>query len=104
MHVHEFQQLMKTLYFERDKNRGIAKTFLWIIEEVGELAESLRKYQDQKDNNEALKNIGMEIADVVAWITSLANILGIDVEKALFTKYPLVCPKCHQNPCSCDVK
>jgi NTP pyrophosphatase (non-canonical NTP hydrolase) len=104
MQIREFQQLMKTLYLEHDKERGISKTFLWIIEEVGELAEALRKYQETNKNQDVLKNIGMEMADVVAWIASLANILEIDLEDALYKKYPSACPKCHQKPCSCNLK
>jgi len=104
MQIHEFQQLMKTLYFERDKNRGFSKIFLWIVEEIGELAETLRKYQENDENEDQLKDIEMEIADVVAWIASLANVLNIDLEKALYQKYPLVCPKCRENPCICELK
>ena len=104
MDIREFQDLMKTLYIERDKNRGISKTFLWIIEEIGELAESLRKYQDPKEGKKELNNIAMEIADVVAWIASLANILGIDLEDALYKKYPSICPKCKTSPCKCELK
>lgn len=106
MQIREFQQLMKALYFERDKNRGFSKIFLWIIEEVGELAEALRKYQEKNEdeNEDQLKDIALEIADVVAWIASLANVLDIDLEKALYEKYPLFCPKCGENPCSCELK
>jgi len=106
MQIREFQQLMKTLYFERDKNRGFSKIFLWIVEEIGELAEALRKYQenDENENENQLKDIALEIADVVAWIASLANVLEIDLESSLYEKYPLVCPKCHGNPCSCELK
>ncbi|MHA1264243.1 MAG: MazG nucleotide pyrophosphohydrolase domain-containing protein [Candidatus Helarchaeota archaeon] len=104
MHIREFQNLMKDLYFERDINRGLSKTFLWIIEEVGELAEALRTYQEQNQSKNKLKEIGLEIADVIAWVASLANILKIDLESVLTEKYPYFCPKCHQNPCNCDLK
>lgn len=106
MQIREFQELMRDLYFERDKGRGFQKIFLWIIEEIGELAEALRKYQEDKEKNKTikLKDLEMEIADVVAWVTSLANVLEIDLEKALYEKYPNLCPKCHQNPCACDLK
>ncbi len=103
MHFREFQELMKTLYFERDENRGFFKIFLWIVEEVGELAEALRKYQEENEKKEqALKNVEMEMADIIAWVTSLANVLGIDLETVVYEKYPDACPKCHKNPCSCD--
>ncbi len=104
MHIREFQDLMRTLYFEQDKNRGTYKTFLWIIEEIGELAEALRNYQENLETDEGIRNVENEMADVVAWTASLANILGIDLEDALFRKYPSVCPKCQKNPCSCHRK
>jgi NTP pyrophosphatase (non-canonical NTP hydrolase) len=104
MHVNEFQELMKALYFQRDKGRGFSKIFLWIVEEVGELAEALRKYQEQGQAPSALKNVELEIADVIAWVASLANVLEIDLEAALYEKYPNVCPKCGTNPCSCNFK
>ena len=104
MQIHEFQNLMKSLYFTRDKKRGTYKTFLWIIEEVGELAEALRNYEDQGKAETELTKVGLEIADIIAWIASLANILEIDLEQVLNQKYPSVCPKCHENPCVCDFK
>lgn len=103
MHISEFQELMKALYFDRDKGRGFSKIFLWIVEEIGELAEALRKYQELNEPREVLKkNVEMEIADVVAWVASLANVLEIDLETALFEKYPNFCPKCRENPCNCE--
>lgn len=105
MQISEFQDLMKALYFERDKDRGFSKIFLWIIEEVGELAEALRKYQESNiDKKEFKKNIEMELADVIAWLTSLANVLEIDIESVLFEKYPNICPKCRENPCNCKIE
>ncbi len=90
----EFQRLMKDLYFEKDKKRGVHKTFFWIIEEIGELSEALRK-----EDQELIKD---EIADIIAWICSLANLLEIDIEDAL-KKYSGTCPKCNQIPCECEI-
>ena len=42
-----------------------------------------------------------EFADVIAWLASLANITGIDLEKAAVNKYSNKCPKCQQSPCHC---
>ncbi|MHA1276521.1 MAG: MazG nucleotide pyrophosphohydrolase domain-containing protein [Candidatus Helarchaeota archaeon] len=104
MQIREFQNLMRELYSKRDKRRGLSKTFLWIIEEIGELAEALRTFQDNPKDPAAKTNIAMEIADVIAWVVSLTNIIELDLEDALKKKYPLVCPKCGQNPCSCAFK
>jgi len=94
MHIHEFQEMIREIYFHRDSKRGMEKTFLWFMEEVGELAEALRK-----DDVKAMEE---EFADVLAWLVSLANISGIDIEGAAEKKYPGVCPYCGKKPCECE--
>jgi len=74
MHIKEFQHLISQRYEKRDRERGIPGTFLWFIEEVGELATALAG-QDQKNRQE-------EFADVFAWLCTLANISDVDLEKA----------------------
>ena len=77
--VRKFQEVIRDAYFERDRRRGIFKTWLWLQEEIGELAKAIRK--------EDRENIEEEIADVIAWTVSIANLLDIDVEEALIKKY-----------------
>jgi len=84
---------MRDLYLNNDKTRGVNKTFIKLVEEIGELAESI--FLQNQDRIEE------EIADIIAWTVSLANLLDIDVEKILYKKYPHKCPKCGQNPCIC---
>lgn len=94
MEIYEFQEMMKRLYFKRDVERGIKGTFDWLFDEVLELQEAL----EEKDK-EAIEK---EFADVLAWLCSLANITGVDLEKASFYKYSNKCPKCQQSPCQCN--
>lgn len=77
--LREVQELMSKHYLQRDRERGLYATFTWLVEEVGELAESILN-QDKKAQEE-------EIADVLAWLVSLANILSVDIEKAFRQKY-----------------
>ena len=74
MHISEFQQLISEKYGKRDRERGIPATFMWFIEEVGELATALAS-NDEKNKEE-------EFADVMAWLCTLANINNVDLEKA----------------------
>jgi NTP pyrophosphatase (non-canonical NTP hydrolase) len=74
MHISEFQRLICEKYKKRDLQRGVPATFMWFIEEVGELATALAS-DDQKNKKE-------EFADVFAWLCTLANITDIDLEKA----------------------
>lgn len=96
MKISEFQNLMKQLYFHQDSRRGIQKTFCWLIEEVGELASVFQKPEID------VKKASEELADIIAWTTSLANLLGVDLESALFEKYPNTCSKCKSSPCRCE--
>ncbi|MEM3672633.1 MAG: MazG nucleotide pyrophosphohydrolase domain-containing protein [Candidatus Bathyarchaeia archaeon] len=93
MHIHEFQELMRRLYFHRDSERGLTKTYNWLVEEVEELKEAL-----ESADKKAIEN---EFADVIAWLASLANIANIDLEKAALAKYDNKCPKCGRMPCQC---
>ncbi|MGC9210152.1 MAG: MazG nucleotide pyrophosphohydrolase domain-containing protein [Acidilobus sp.] len=79
------QEAMRLEYFERDSQRGLFQTFAWFVEEVGELGEALLK-GDQSA-------IAEELADVLAWALSVANLVGVDAEKALLDKYGSVLAK-----------
>ena len=74
MHISEFQRLISSKYEKRDRDRGVPATFMWFIEEVGELATTLASV-DKKNKEE-------EFADVFAWLCTLANISDVDLEKA----------------------
>jgi NTP pyrophosphatase (non-canonical NTP hydrolase) len=74
MKISEFQSLISCKYEKRDRERGIPGTFMWFVEEVGELATALAS-DDQKNKEE-------EFADVMAWLCTLANISDVDLEKA----------------------
>jgi NTP pyrophosphatase (non-canonical NTP hydrolase) len=97
MEISDFQHLMSQLYFENDQKRGIHRTSLWLVEEMGELVRELKKPSQNFD----LNAISEEMADIYAWVASIANILGINLEHALQKKYPGNCIKCSSNPCQC---
>ncbi|MGB9688398.1 MAG: hypothetical protein ACPLY8_05860, partial [Thermogutta sp.] len=40
--VSDFQRLIRNMYYEKDVARGIEGTFMWLVAEIGELAEALR--------------------------------------------------------------
>jgi NTP pyrophosphatase (non-canonical NTP hydrolase) len=85
--------MMRRLYFHRDSERGVKGTFDWLVDELGELGEALKG-----NDREATER---EFADVIAWLASLANITGIDLDRAASNKYSGKCPKCQQSPCQC---
>ncbi len=79
MTIEEFQRHIREKYSAHDKQRGGAATFVWFIEEVGELASAL----GQTDR----ANLEEEFADVLAWLCTLANISDIDLAAAVERKY-----------------
>lgn len=81
---HAFQALIREKYFATDNARGTAGTFLWLMEEVGELATALQNNgPGRTPTAEERANLDEEFADVLAWLTTLANINGVDFDKAL---------------------
>ncbi len=93
MTVSEFQQLIERTYLEKDTARGWQETFIWFVEEVGELGRALRA--------EGRPQVEAEFADVFAWLVTLASIHGVDLEAVAAAKYGAGCPKCAAIPCSC---
>jgi NTP pyrophosphatase (non-canonical NTP hydrolase) len=93
MELSDLQSALRETYFERDTARGRDATFRWLTEEVGELARALRKDDRQ--------NLEQEFGDVLAWLTSLATLEGVDLEAAA-TRYANGCPKCGARPCGCE--
>ena len=96
MHIRDFQRLIDQMYSEKDRQRGAAKTFLWFAEEVGELASAIAG-----KNREGLAG---EFADVFAWLVTLANVEGVDLEEALKKFTAKGCPGCGQIVCTCAEK
>jgi NTP pyrophosphatase (non-canonical NTP hydrolase) len=92
MDLAAFQQLMADTYGERDRGRGVPATVAWLTEELGELAQAVRK-----GDREAQVH---ELGDVLAWLASLAGQLGIDLDEAA-ARYADGCPRCGAAPCRC---
>jgi NTP pyrophosphatase (non-canonical NTP hydrolase) len=84
----DFQKLISDKYEKVDRERGSAKTFLWFIEEVGELATAL--------NGTDRANLQEEFADVLAWLCTLANINDVDLAAAVREKYIITPPDGHK--------
>jgi NTP pyrophosphatase (non-canonical NTP hydrolase) len=94
--IRELQDLIERMYSARDRQRGAPATFLWLAEEVGELASALREGTDEE--------LSAEFADVMAWLVTLANVRGVDLTAALEAKYGAGCPGCGEFVCTCDAK
>jgi NTP pyrophosphatase (non-canonical NTP hydrolase) len=82
------------MYLEKDIARGVDGTFMWLMEEVGELAAALRDGTPEEQS--------AEFADVLAWLTTIANVVGVDLAEAVLRKYGSGCPGCGQLVCTCD--
>lgn len=92
MEIGDLQATLRRTYVDRDAARGTDATFRWLTEEVGELAKALR--------TGGLPELEHEFGDVLAWLGSLANLAGIELERAA-ARYGTGCPKCGASPCVC---
>lgn len=95
MKISDAQKLIDEAYGEKDRARGIEGTFMYLVEEMGELSTALRE--------EGKEERASELADVLAWTLSVAALEGIDIEEAFLRKYS-VCRGCGQRICCCDTK
>ena len=93
MDLADLQSLMTRTYGERDAARGVPATVAWLAEEVGELAKAARKGGREEQLH--------ELGDVLAWLASLANQLGLSLDDAV-ARYATGCPKCMRAPCACE--
>ena len=89
----EFQKLIRDMYLPRDVERGVDGTFMWLMEEVGELAAALREGTHEERM--------AEFADVLAWLVTIANVVGVDLTEAVREKYGSGCPGCGHLVCQC---
>jgi NTP pyrophosphatase (non-canonical NTP hydrolase) len=96
MTLDDFQQLIDRMYSDKDRQRGTPRTFLWLSEEIGELAAALAEgsHEDKEE----------EFADVLAWLATIANVEGVNLASAIRRKYGDGCPGCGKLVCTCDVK
>ena len=93
MTFRELQSFLGAMYLEKDKQRGVDGTFMWLMEEIGELAAALREGTPEE--------IRGEFADVIAWLTTIANVVDCDLTEALLEKYGDGCPGCGKYSCDC---
>src|SRR5258708_35854830 len=84
MSLSELQSLIRTMYSSKDEARGIDGTFMWLMEEVGELASALREGKPEE--------LAREFADVLAWLATIANVAGVDLEPTVLDKHGRGCP------------
>ena len=92
MELAHLQTVIEATYGQRDRTRGVPATVAWLAEELGELAQAVRKGSVDQQLH--------EFGDMLAWVASLANQMGIDLNQAI-ARYADGCPRCGTSPCTC---
>jgi len=90
--IADLQQIIEETFGDRDRARGVPSTVAWLTEELGELAQAVRKGSHEERVH--------EFGDVLAWVASLANQMGVDLTDAV-SRYASGCPRCASRPCTC---
>jgi NTP pyrophosphatase (non-canonical NTP hydrolase) len=89
----DLQSRIAATYGARDAARGVPATVAWLAEELGELAQAVRKGTREEQLH--------ELGDVLAWLASLAAQLDLSLDDAV-ARYADGCPRCGASPCACD--
>ena len=97
MRIREFQDLIEATFGAKDRGRTLAESYLWFVEEVGELARAV-------NGRTSRENLELEFADAFAWLTTLASLADVDLEAVATQRYAAGCPRCDATPCACDEK
>ena len=92
MDLAQLQDVIERTFGDRDRERGVPASVAWLAEEVGELAQAVRKGNHEQQVH--------EFGDVIAWVVTLANQVGVDLADAV-SRYANGCPRCSQLPCAC---
>ena len=92
MDLSELQDVIERTFGDRDRARGVSASVAWLAEEVGELAQAVRKGGREQQVH--------EFGDVIAWVATLANQMGVDLTEAV-QRYANGCPRCSSVPCAC---
>ena len=92
MELGDLQATIEATFGARDRARGVDGTFRWWVEEVGEVAKALRRGDPAE--------LEHELGDALAWLASVANVAGVDLEQAA-ARYADGCPRCGRSPCAC---
>jgi NTP pyrophosphatase (non-canonical NTP hydrolase) len=90
--LRDLQSVIEVTFGERDRGRGVPASVAWLAEEVGELAQAVRKGTHEQRVH--------EFGDVIAWVATLANQLDVDLTDAI-ERYARGCPRCEAIPCAC---
>lgn len=90
--LRELQRVIEATYGRRDRERGVPASVAWLAEELGELAQAVRKGSPAE--------VEHEFGDVLAWLASLANQVDVDLARAV-ARYASGCPRCGAVPCAC---
>jgi NTP pyrophosphatase (non-canonical NTP hydrolase) len=101
MTLREFQTQIREMYHDKDAARGVEGTFMWLTEEIGELATALRTHASGAASTATKQELSLEFADVLAWLATIANVVDVDLEAAVAAKYGTGCPGCGQRACTC---
>ena len=81
--IRELQEYIKTRDFKPGLEQGY---FLKLIEEIGELAEVIRKDKRLGIDGDIKGTVEEELYDVLYYVLALANLYGIDLQKSCLLK------------------
>lgn len=81
MTITDLQQWVADDWRQRSKHQPTVELqLLYIMEELGEVAEAIRKKDGKKDRKQSELDLGSEMADLVISIMTLANHFEVNID------------------------
>lgn len=98
----DWSKHMSDVYGERNRRKGIDYVMGRLTNEIGELLSLAMRLPELEGNQEqTLHEFSLELADVISWIMTSANVLSVDLEQAVARRYKNGCTSCQAIPCTC---
>ena len=95
--VKEFQAMNNDIFSEANKKYSDDHLFRKFFEVVCVMMELVRK--------DDLKKLPYQLARIYSWWNAIGNRFGLDLDEALWFKYPGVCPYClREANCYCTIE
>jgi NTP pyrophosphatase (non-canonical NTP hydrolase) len=81
--IREYQEWVREAWKKSPKNVDEKDELLFLMEEVGEMAEALRKMKGNKENKDFKADLEKEFGDIMLSVFTLAIRHNVDIESAL---------------------
>jgi len=101
----DWSRHLEALYGARNRENGIQNVMNRLFKEISEIFSLTMDIPFIKPDgtlDEIEREFALELADTLSWAIAVANMVGVDIEKAVLDRFGDKCWNCKKNPCECS--